>query len=217
MEDDALNIRLKLFLDRTGLSNSQFADKCEIPRPTFSQLLSGRNKKVSDILLGQIHKGFPELSMVWLMFGEGEMLSAPFSTSGTAADALSADDASTATPTLPSSGSGDDFSNSSLFDSFGDIDAPLSSFGSANQSTDFVKNPSDFPYNGSAASKYGKENARISQNHAPQSVENEIDYKRKLAEILAKNEELLRKKPRKVVRITVFYDDNSYESFLPSD
>jgi predicted XRE-type DNA-binding protein len=40
--------RLKLFLEQNGISNSQFADTCGIPRPTLSQLLNGRNKKVSD-------------------------------------------------------------------------------------------------------------------------------------------------------------------------
>lgn len=68
------SIRLKHFLDYTGLSNSQFADACAIPRPTLSQLLSGRNKKLSDHLLRPIHERFPQLSLLWLMFGEGDML-----------------------------------------------------------------------------------------------------------------------------------------------
>ncbi|MBR6014346.1 MAG: helix-turn-helix domain-containing protein, partial [Selenomonadaceae bacterium] len=38
--------RLKMFLEQAGISNSQFADTCDIPRPTLSQLLNGRNKKV---------------------------------------------------------------------------------------------------------------------------------------------------------------------------
>ena len=39
--------RLKFFLSHNGISNSTFADTCDIPRPTLSQLLNGRNKKVS--------------------------------------------------------------------------------------------------------------------------------------------------------------------------
>ncbi|MCI5627561.1 MAG: helix-turn-helix domain-containing protein [Porphyromonadaceae bacterium] len=66
--------RLKFFIENRGLTNSQFADSCEIPRPTLSQILSGRNKKISDILIGQIHRAYPELSVLWLLFGEGEML-----------------------------------------------------------------------------------------------------------------------------------------------
>lgn len=66
--------RLKMFLEQTGISNSQFADTCEIPRPTLSQLLNGRNKKVSDEVIGKIHRAYPTLNVMWLMFGDGDML-----------------------------------------------------------------------------------------------------------------------------------------------
>lgn len=65
--------RIKTFLSINGIANSIFADRCDIPRPTLSQLLNGRNKKVSNEVLDKIHIAYPELSMMWLMFGEGEM------------------------------------------------------------------------------------------------------------------------------------------------
>lgn len=74
MDVDNVAIRLKGFIESRGLTHSQFADKCSIPRPTLSQLMSGRNKKVSDLVVGQIHKAFPELSVLWLLFGEGDMI-----------------------------------------------------------------------------------------------------------------------------------------------
>lgn len=67
--------RIKTFLSENGIANSIFADKCDIPRPTLSQLLNGRNKKVSNEILDKIHIAYPELSMMWLIFGEGDMLS----------------------------------------------------------------------------------------------------------------------------------------------
>ena len=66
--------RLKKFLGDTGISNSQFADTCVIPRPTLSQLLNGRNKKVSDEVIAKIHRAYPSLNIMWLLFGDGEML-----------------------------------------------------------------------------------------------------------------------------------------------
>ncbi len=84
MDVDNVAIRLKGFIESRGLTHSQFADKCSIPRPTLSQLMSGRNKKVSDLVVGQIHKAFPELSVLWLLFGEGDMI----------------DDVSSSTPTV---------------------------------------------------------------------------------------------------------------------
>lgn len=66
--------RLKFFMESQQIANSQFADTCRIPRPTLSQLLNGRNKKISDELIGKIHDAFPKLSVLWLMFGEGRMM-----------------------------------------------------------------------------------------------------------------------------------------------
>lgn len=66
--------RLKKFLEHAGISNSQFADTCVIPRPTLSQLLNGRNKKVSDEVIAKIHSAYPTLNIMWLLFGDGEMI-----------------------------------------------------------------------------------------------------------------------------------------------
>lgn len=65
--------RLKYFMENSNLAISQFADSCRIPRPTMSQILNGRNKKVSDELIAKIHTAYPQLSILWLMFGEGSM------------------------------------------------------------------------------------------------------------------------------------------------
>ncbi|MEZ3591276.1 MAG: helix-turn-helix domain-containing protein [Muribaculaceae bacterium] len=66
--------RIKIFMNYLGIANSQFADTCKIPRPTISQVLNGRNKKISDELISKIHEAYPQLSVLWLMFGEGEMV-----------------------------------------------------------------------------------------------------------------------------------------------
>lgn len=66
--------RLKTYIESIAMPVTQFADACAIPRPTFSQLLSGRNKKVSNELITKIHEAFPELNVLWLMFGQGDML-----------------------------------------------------------------------------------------------------------------------------------------------
>lgn len=66
--------RLKQYLDSRQISITQFADECGIPRPTGSQLLAGRNKKVSDEIISKIHAAYPDLNIVWLMFGEGYMV-----------------------------------------------------------------------------------------------------------------------------------------------
>lgn len=75
MEDSSVAFRLRNVIDKLGLSDSQFADATSISRPTLSLLLSGKNKKISDIMLSQIHQAYPDISILWLLFGEGEMFS----------------------------------------------------------------------------------------------------------------------------------------------
>lgn len=65
--------RLKQFMAANGIASSQFADNADIPRPTLSQLLNGRNKKISNELITKIHEAYPGLNVLWLMFGEGNM------------------------------------------------------------------------------------------------------------------------------------------------
>ena len=66
--------RLKKFIAYKQYSSSEFADKINLPRPSLSQIMNGRNKKISNEVFEKIHFAFPELNMLWLMFGEGEML-----------------------------------------------------------------------------------------------------------------------------------------------
>lgn len=72
--EESIASRLRQYIEHLGISTSQFADGAGIPRPSLSQLLTGRNKKVSNTLISQIHLAYPELSVTWLMFGEGAML-----------------------------------------------------------------------------------------------------------------------------------------------
>jgi len=66
--------RLKQFMDFTKLPSSQFADLAQIPRPTLSQIMNGRNKKISNELINKLHEAFPHLNVLWLMFGDGDMV-----------------------------------------------------------------------------------------------------------------------------------------------
>lgn len=72
-EEGTIISRLKQFIESCALSNSQFADKAGIPRPTLSQLINGRNKSINDLLLRKLHDSFPDLNVSWLLFGSGNM------------------------------------------------------------------------------------------------------------------------------------------------
>lgn len=65
--------RLVKFMEMSGLTSSQFADKAGIPRPSLSQMLHGRNKSLNNQVLAKLNDAFPELNIVWLLFGQGDM------------------------------------------------------------------------------------------------------------------------------------------------
>ena len=66
--------RLCKFIAFSGLTNSQFADRTGIPRPSLSQMLHGRNKSMNNQVLEKLNDTFPELNVLWLLFGQGDML-----------------------------------------------------------------------------------------------------------------------------------------------
>lgn len=65
--------RLKQYIEYLGMPITQFADTAQIPRPTLSQILNGRNKKISNEVISKLHDAFPALNMMWLMFGDGDI------------------------------------------------------------------------------------------------------------------------------------------------
>lgn len=161
--------RLKLFMDNIGVPSSQFADSCEIPRPSFSQLLSGRNQKVSDVLIKKIHSAYPELSVMWLMFGEGEMMK-------------SEDENSLASSPAP-------------------------------KNADEIP---QIPASGKPASVYPNlKGLNVPEEHTQNSIFQQFEDNKKILELQMQIESL-QKNPRRVAQITVYYDDSTFETFVPS-
>lgn len=187
MPDNNVAARLKLFLDYKGLSNSQFADLCGIPRPTLSQLFSGRNKKISDLLIGQIHGIFPELSVLWLLFGEGEMHVG--SNPGTSYDS---------NENIP-----DGSANTRM------ATGPIPDGGIASDTEPFV------PY-GSHTTEYESLDGLGSPVFTTNSAIGQRDTSNYRMRELERKIDNLKKNPRKVVQITVYYDDNTFETFRPA-
>lgn len=181
--------RLKQYLDHEQISVTQFADYCGIPRPSASQLLNGRNKKVSDEVISKIHTSYPTLSMLWLLFGEGDMLTAKnIETSEPQISSFSA-----ASETQPSD----------------------------NQSSErefrFAEsNPDETPEN------FHEEAAERSADYPMAHDEVTVPYgypsqrKRQTAKTQGNDSfTFTTDTGKRVMSIVVYYDDNSFESFIP--
>ena len=65
--------RIKQLMEAKNLSSTQFADGIEVPRAIVSHILSGRNKPSLDVVV-KILDAHRDVSMDWLLLGEGEML-----------------------------------------------------------------------------------------------------------------------------------------------
>lgn len=164
MEDFPVASRLKSLIEALGLSDSQFADKCSISRPTLSLLLSGKNKKVSDVLLSQIHEAFPNVSILWLLFGEG-----------------------------------DKFKKENSHDEKQEIYHENSLFTDHNKESDEQLNLVNV-----------NQLENIIQNVVNKSFESSFQT---FENIVLKPSNI--SSPRKVSKITVYYDDSTFETFVP--
>lgn len=172
--------RLKDFREHLNLSVTQFADLCNIPRPTMSQLLSGRNKKVSDELLRKFHQQFPQLNLMWLLFGEGDMLaSGNFETSEP--------QNSPSEPEIQI-----ETSDSQPIDSQLDFRLPFGNSDAENFETETTAFP-------------GIESRRIFPVKEPS------DPEKPQPTTISFNSD----SEKKIVNIIVYYNDNSFESFVP--
>ncbi len=68
--------RIEYLMNLYGLTPSQFSDKTGIQRASVSHILSNRNKPSLEILL-KIYHAFEDVELAWLVAGEGNPPTAP--------------------------------------------------------------------------------------------------------------------------------------------
>ncbi|MBD5357175.1 MAG: helix-turn-helix transcriptional regulator [Bacteroides sp.] len=198
MSEDNIAVRLKFLIDNLGITSSQFADKCDIARPTLSQLLTGRNKKISNIIIEQIHNAYPGLSVLWLMFGEGEMWTAKIP--GVVNNLNNKDDSDTENDSIQSN-------------DFNELDE------NSNLSEKPIRNPCE-----------NRETRSLGNNMSVKPKENGVNYDQKT--VLDTGNENINGylcgtgllpqigesgvKARKVVQVTIYFDDSTFQTFYPN-
>lgn len=203
--------RLKQYLDLCQVSVTQFADACGIPRPSVSQLLNGRNKKVSDEVIAKIHAAYPDLSMMWLMFGEGNMATG---SNIKTSEAQIEEKTPLQRPHEPESQPAAqhiDFTERNrevkpeIFfeDSRGDFDS--------NGSSEFTFEPAPaenpFPWSSSTPPQPDTPRQQLRSDTTPQPIPPSESQRQSIT--------LNPGKGKRVVSIIVYYDDNSFEPFIP--
>lgn len=215
MEEDNVAIRLKGFIQALGVTNSQFADKCGIPRPSLSQLLGGRNKKISDVIVGQIHQAYPEMNVLWLLFGEGPMMVGSNSGFSSFENQNSSQiNKNILSDNLESQPGTINFQSNQL--SVEDGFESASNIGQNGAiSVNLFDQQEEIPTNHRSLQNYGNVRALNQQkNGFNTTVKQEVEVDARVAGLLKKIEQM-KKNPRKVSQITIYYDDSTFETFYP--
>lgn len=215
MEEDNVAIRLKGFIQALGVTNSQFADKCGIPRPSLSQLLGGRNKKISDVIVGQIHQAYPEMNVLWLLFGEGPMMVGSNSEFSSFENQNSLQvNKNIQSDNLESQPGTINFQSNQL--SAEDGFESASNIGQNGAiSMNLFNQQEKIPTNHRSLQNYGNVRTLNQQkNGFNTTVKQEVEVDARVAGLL-KQIEQMKKNPRKVSQITIYYDDSTFETFYP--
>lgn len=189
--------RIREYIEYFGLTYAQFADRAGIPRPTLSQLFNGRNKslgegsrKVSSDIIRKIHEAYPDLNMMWLLFGDGSMINDSNIQFSKPKEALY--DAGVRNQSVDNQVT----ELHSLFDDEISLQA-------ANKNVD-----SDVKDNERAISQFSHPSPTVDCQNAVDSHLSQIHA--------LKNCAIPQGKSKKVKSIMIFYDDNSFEVFNPA-
>ena len=73
--------RIRQIMESKKMTQKEFASELCIAEGTLSSVFTGRTRPTNH-LVNAIHERFPEVNILWLMFGEGEMLQKHSGTSG---------------------------------------------------------------------------------------------------------------------------------------
>ncbi len=167
--------RIRQIMEISGMSQQDFSAKLGVSPASLSSIYTGRTNPTNNHVMA-IHRAFPDVSVNWLMFGEGEMY-------GTSSEQK------TENGTLQNS------STESSLD--GDV-VPMSGLLITGENTDIM---SGMRRGGSVTDNgTGRREASQSRN----------------THTMGENAPFFDKKSRKVKEIRVFFDDGTYESFVPS-
>lgn len=178
--------RIHDIMTHMGLSQQDFASRLKMAPASISSIFSGRTNPTINHVMA-IHKAFPQVNEKWLLYGEGEMMEGEHPVSS---------------PTVEVASSDEDEELAVMGDFFGQSSAASSTVPSASASN--------------VAPETSQPTSR-SQRRVASSVREEV----KTASAPVQNDnfenvKIVDKKFRRVKEIRVFYDDNTYETFIPA-
>lgn len=208
--------RIKQILDYSGLNQQEFAEKIAVAPATLSNILKGRVAKYNTDLVMSIRVAFPDIDFEWLLTGDGQMLKQPSSHPGAQSDDSEAEPSKVENESLPDSDPAlayrdddDNYPLRTVDRNYGEINSgysravpqayPNANSSRANQrSAAGVSNRRNMNANTTIASSTGSVPGYPSQNLQNMAIK------------------IIDKNIRSIKEIRVFFDDDTFEVFVPS-
>ena len=189
--------RIEYLMNTYNLTPSQFADKTGIQRASVSHILADRNKPSLEVFL-KIHRAYPDVPLAWLVADEGEPPVNAGSSDG--ADSIAEDTVAAAAPDSASH-----VAATTLFPSFmEDLQAA--------DSVD-IQNVEE-----QSAEVESKQSQASSEPVRDMKDETVCDGTVPAKEPQTGDQLSLRMEPqcnKRIMEIKIFYDNGTYETFLP--
>lgn len=181
--------RIRKVMEWARLSQQDFASRLEISPASLSSIFNGRTNPTNNHVMA-IHRAFPQIDINWLLFGEGEMMQMD----------------GKERRSLVGNG-GISVPESSSMNAEGGAVEPHGTMSSASEThgTPSLFQEADF--------------APISSGHPsvlPHTPRADSMSVRSLYARETENVKKMDKPARKIKEIRVFFDDGTYESFVPS-
>lgn len=185
--------RISLILKAKNITPAQMADEIGVQRSGISHILNGRNKPSLDFV-HKLIKRYPDISINWIMFGEGPMM-------------INNPDKNWKTQTEASKQVNQPPSEIDLFKPF-DFDFKNKETETENDEIE-SSNEHDESVQKIALQDDNKPDKKI-----PEGKVNTPATINKISDTFS---ELKGKENKKITRIVIFYDDKSFTEYIPSE
>lgn len=178
--------RIRTIMEHEQMSQQEFAQKLGLSPATLSNIFNGKTRPTNNHVQA-IHKAFPNINISWLLFGEGEMY-------------------------IPGS-------DSSMGESACLMDAstPMSLFGEAGSCMPSSScDPEGSRINERDSSSRSMHGGNISAPISDSASSKRSNHQITEINMASNNVKIIDNRPRSIKEIRVFFDDGTYESFVPS-
>jgi DNA-binding XRE family transcriptional regulator len=199
MDTTSLNDRILTFINSLSISHATFADEIGVQRSAIAHIAKGRNRPSLEMVT-KITDRYPEINVMWLLKGTGSMMN-------NTPNVISLQQRQV----IPSSPVIDDSLKHTLFAQEEEKNTSIQKNDDESFSTSQAKEPTveiKSSHRSYSVNDFDEEDE--SQTSAVQPTPPSVKESHSAENLIPA---AVMKKEKKISRIVVFYDDNSYEEF----